>query len=81
MAGEPILRGAHDPPPLLGGDRPGGIIGRLAPLHFDEGEPLAFDRDEVDLADRCLVALGDDAVSFEPEEKRGNRLGEERPLR
>jgi hypothetical protein len=46
VAREPILGGAHDPPLLPGWYRPGGIVGRLAPLHLDEGDAPALERDE-----------------------------------
>jgi hypothetical protein len=65
MPGEPILRGPDDAPPLFGGQRPRGIRLRLAPLHLDEGEPLALQRHQVDLADRGLVAPRHDCVTFE----------------
>ena len=51
-------------------------VGRLPPLHLDEGEPLALQRDEVDLPDWRCVAPGHDAVAFEPEEKRNETLRE-----
>jgi hypothetical protein len=49
------LRGPDDAPPLLGGEGPSGVLGGLAPLHLDEGEPLSLERHEIDLADRRLV--------------------------
>jgi hypothetical protein len=51
VSGEPILRGAHDAPPLFGWQRPGVVVRGLAPLHLDEGETPALERHEVDLAD------------------------------
>ena len=42
VAREPILGGPHDPPPLPCRHRKGGVVGRLPPLHLDEGEPLPF---------------------------------------
>src|SRR4249919_1261595 len=71
VPGEPILRGADDAPPRACGQRPAGLIEDLALLHLDKGEPLAFERHEIDLAHRGLVAPGDDAVSFEAKQKRG----------
>ena len=38
----------------LGGRRPGGFLLGLASLDLDEGEPLSFERNEIDLADRVL---------------------------
>jgi hypothetical protein len=57
--------------------RPGGGVGRLAPLHLDEGEPPALKCHEVDLADRGCVTPRHDAVAFQPEEKRNERLSDE----
>ena len=71
MSCEPILRGPDDAPPRARRQRPAGLIESLALLHLDEGEPLAFERHEIDLAHRGLVAPGDDAVSFEAKQKRG----------
>jgi hypothetical protein len=76
---EPILRGPHDPPPLPGRHRPGGVIARPPPLHLDEGEPPTLERHEVDLADRRLVTPRNDAVAFQPKEKRNERFGEDAP--
>jgi hypothetical protein len=74
VAGAPILCCAHDPP------RPGGIVGRLAPLHLDEGKPPALECNEVDLADRGLLALRDDAM---PLRRSSNAaiVSAKRPLR
>ena len=77
MPGEPILRGPDDAPPLLGGKRPGGILLGLAPLHLDEGKPLALERHQIDLADRGLVAPRHDAVALEAEQECRDRLGEQ----
>jgi hypothetical protein len=51
--------------------------GSWAPFHLDKGEPLALQRHEVDLADRRLVAPGDDAVTLEAKQKRGDGLGKQ----
>jgi hypothetical protein len=71
------LRGPDDAPPLLGGQRPGGILQCLAPLHLDEGEPPALERHQVDLADRGLVAPRHDCVALEAKQERRDRLGEQ----
>jgi len=54
MAGQPILGGSDDAASLPGGKRPGGFLLGLASLDLDEGEPLSFERNEIDLADRVL---------------------------
>jgi hypothetical protein len=54
MVREPILRGPHDAPPLLGGQRPRGLLEAPAALHLDDGEALAFQCDEIDLPHRVL---------------------------
>jgi hypothetical protein len=77
MRGEPILRGPDDAAPRACRQRPSGILEALAPLHLDEGEPLTLERNEVDLSDRGLVALRDDAVAFEAKEKARKRLREQ----
>ena len=77
VAGKPILRGPDDAPPRACRQRPAGFVQALAPLHLDKGEPLALQRHEVDLADRSLVAPGDDAVTLEAKQKRRDRLGEQ----
>jgi hypothetical protein len=77
MPGQPILRRSDDAAALLGRQRPGGVLGGLAPLHLDEGGPLASGRHEIDLADRRLVAPGDDAVTLEAKQKRGDGLGKQ----
>jgi len=77
VAREPVLRGAHDAPPLLGRQRPGRVFSRLPPFHLDEGEPFAFERYEVDLAHRRPIAACHDGVALEAVEKRGERLGED----
>jgi hypothetical protein len=63
VASQPILRGSHDASPLPSWQSPGGILFSLAPLDRDEGKPPAFERHEVDLADRGFVALRHDAVA------------------
>ncbi len=73
---KPILRGPDDAPPRARGQRPASLIEGLALLHLDKGKPLAFERHEIDLADRGLVAPGDDAVTFEAEQERGDGFGE-----
>ena len=60
----------------VGSDQPASSR-RLALLHLDEGEPLALQRHEVDLADRSLVAPRDDAVALEAKQKRCSGLGEQ----
>ena len=72
MSGEPILRGPDDAPPRAGRQRPAGVLEALALFHLDKGEPLAFERHEIDLADRGLVAPGEDAMAFEAEHERGD---------
>ena len=53
------------------------LIEGLALLHLDEGEPLAFERHEIDLADGRLVAPRDDAMTFEAKQERGDGFGEQ----
>jgi hypothetical protein len=59
------------------GQRPAGLVEGLAPLHLDEGEPLAFERHEIDLAHRRFEAPGEDAVAFEAKQERGDGFGKE----
>src|SRR6478672_10766267 len=77
VAGEPILRSPDDAPPRTARQRPAGLIEGLALLHLDEGEPLSFERHEIDLAYGRLVAPGDDAVAFEAKQERGDGFGKE----
>src|ERR1044071_2287551 len=76
VTGKPILCRAHDAAPLPGWQRPGGVLLGLPALDLDESQPPAFERHEVNLADRRLVALRHDAVAFEPKQKRSQGLGE-----
>src|SRR5215468_4727852 len=74
-----ILRSPNDAPARAEGQRPARVLEALALLHLDEGELFAFERYEVDFADGGLVALRDDAVTFQPKQKRGNALSEQPP--
>jgi hypothetical protein len=68
-----------DAPLLLRRNRKGGVVPRPPALNFDEGEPPALERHEVDLADRCRVAARHDAVASQPKEDGNERLGEDAP--
>lgn len=57
--------------------RPACIFDTLTLFHLDKGEPPAFERDEIDLADRRPVASRDDAVAFEAKQKRGDGFREQ----
>jgi len=70
------LRRPDDTSPLLGRQRRGRVVGGDAPLHLDEGEPLALERHQIDLAHGHLATPGDDCVASEPEHERGDGLGE-----
>ena len=70
ISGEPILRRPDDAPPRAGRQRPAGVLEALTLLHLDKGEQFSFERHEIDLADRGLVASCDDAVALEAKEKR-----------
>ena len=75
--GEPILRGPDDTPPRACRQRPAGLIEGLALLHLDKGKPLALERHEIDLAHRRLVAAGNDAMTFEAKQERGDGFGKQ----
>ena len=75
VRGDPQLGGPRD---AASGRRRSGLdrLGLARPLlDLDEDDDLAAPGDDVDLADRRPVAAGEDAIEFEAEEERGERLG------
>jgi hypothetical protein len=69
--------GGVDHAPLLGAaDRFQRIALEGARLHLDEGDDAAALDDEVDLAERGLIAAGEEPEALGEEEGRGQRLGE-----
>ena len=64
MRREPALRGIDDALLLARRHGEGGLIQRGAGLHLDKGDQVAPLRNQVELAMRRAVALGEDALAL-----------------
>ncbi len=64
MAGEPCLGGADDALLLPRRDGFRGIVETSTRFHFDEEQPIALTRNDVDFSDWRLPAACGDAMPF-----------------
>jgi len=73
---DPVKCGAGDAFTLVMGNGTRGQLNGMASFDLDEGNHIAFFRDDVDLANGCSVALCQNAITPEPQPNRRQVLAE-----
>ena len=68
------MRSPDEATALLGGKTPVAIKGLCSSPHLDKGEPPTLKRYDIDYADRCLIALREDTMTFEAKYEREKGL-------